>query len=136
MELLIVIGILSILFAITIRAINPLKQLTDARNAKRHASVVTLESAVKQYIVDGHSFTNIPTSKAAAKDICQHEVPAATCTGPLVDGYDLSDLVPTYIVGIPVDDDEVTETFSGYRIYQEGSLIRVCAPRMDGECGS
>ena len=136
MELLIVIAIMGILFAATLRAINPLKQLTDAKNAKRIAMIVEMEKALDQWVIDGNTLEAIPETKAEAKAICQESVSVGDCAHPLVDGYDLSFLVSQYVAAIPVDDDETTEIFTGYRVYVQNQHFKVCNPRLEDGCGS
>ncbi len=51
-ELLVVIGILAILFGIVLIAIDPAKRLKQARDAQRRSDVLTIQSAVQEYIVD------------------------------------------------------------------------------------
>ena len=135
-ELLLVIGIIGILSAIVLIAINPTKQLRDARGVNRNAATREIENAVSQYIIDGNSFSNIPALKSSAKDICRGTVTGSSCTDNPVSGYDLSALVPNYLVGIPVDPDETDENITGYRIYQDGSFTEICAVRDDSACGS
>jgi len=48
-ELLIVIGILAVLMAITIIAINPVQQLQNSRNAQRQSDVASILDSVSQY---------------------------------------------------------------------------------------
>ncbi len=53
-ELLLVIGIIAILASIVIVAINPTKQLGDARDSQRRSDVNTILSAVYQYAIDNN----------------------------------------------------------------------------------
>lgn len=89
-ELLVVIGILAVLLAITLIAINPAKQFAQANNTKRQSDVNAILNAVNQYAADnkGTLPANISTSSAiiqtGAADICNA-------------------LVPKYIAALPVD---------------------------------
>src|SRR6185369_16074447 len=77
-ELLLVIGIIAILAAIVIVAINPTKQLGDARNAQRRSDVNTILSATWQYAIDHGG--NIPsTISTVSRPICQVDYDPATC---------------------------------------------------------
>lgn len=90
------IGILSILASIVIVAINPTKQLSEARNAQRRADTNTIVNALYQYAIDhnGDLPTTIPQTP---KEICRSE--ATNCAG-LVDLYGL---VGDYLIAVPSD---------------------------------
>jgi type IV pilus assembly protein PilA len=93
-ELLVVIGILAILLAITLVAINPAKQFAQANNTKREADVNALLNAIDQYASD-HNGT-LPGSLSAGN--------VSTPTDIANTGVDLcSALVPTYIAALPSD---------------------------------
>ena len=53
-ELLVVIGILAILLAITLAAINPSKQFGNANDTARRAAVTAILNAINQYMADNN----------------------------------------------------------------------------------
>ena len=138
MELMLVLGIMAILAAIVIIAINPTKQLDDARGVNRNVSIREIENAISQYIIDGNTVSGVPTIKANAMDICRDTVTGTACTDAPVSGYDLSALTTngTYLVNLPVDPNETDVNITGYKIYKLGSFIKVCSPTLEGDCGS
>lgn len=131
-----VLGIIGILAAIVLIAINPTKQLDDARDVNRSAMIREVENAIVQYIIDGNSFTGIPASKVLAKDICRSTITGANCTDAPVSGIDLSALSPTYLVSMPIDPNETDTNITGYRIYLDGSFIKICSQTLDAACGA
>jgi prepilin-type N-terminal cleavage/methylation domain-containing protein len=122
-ELLLVIGIIAILAAIVIVAINPTKQLGDARNAQRRADVNTILNAVYQYSIDNNG--NLPTSiVTSSKIICKSGV-NIDCDA---DGISLNVLTGSYIVGLPADPQSATATGTNYTIFKSGNRVTVSAP--------
>ena len=95
-EILIVIGIIAILAAVVIVAINPARQFAQANNAQRSSNINTILNAIHQYAIDnkGTLPTGITTSSL---EICGN----ATCTGLA----NLSELTAnqTYIASMPWD---------------------------------
>lgn len=89
-ELLVVIGILAVLLAITLVAINPANQFAKANNTKRRSDVNTILNAVNQYMADNKGVlpTGIATTVRTISD-----TGADLCTV----------LVPKYIAALPVD---------------------------------
>ncbi len=89
-ELLVVIGILAVLLAITLIAINPARQFSQANDTKRASDVNAILNAIDQYAADnkGTLPTGIGTTVAnishAGADIC-------------------SALVTKYLAALPVD---------------------------------
>jgi len=91
-ELLVVIGILAVLLAITLIAINPARQFSQANNTKRSSDVNAILNAVGQYAADnkGTLPAGIPATAAIVgngtgqADIC-------------------ASLVTKYIAALPVD---------------------------------
>lgn len=98
LEVLLVVAIIAILAGIVILALNPAKQLADARNAQRWSDVNTILNAVYQYSIDNNG--NIPaTITTTPTEICK--TGASSCEGLV----DLSVLTTNekYLVSIPID---------------------------------
>jgi type IV pilus assembly protein PilA len=94
-ELLVVIGILAVLLAITLIAINPGRQFAQANNTKRASDVNAILNAVHQYAVDNNGILPTGLSATTASTAIADELggTGAFCT----------DLVPTYIAALPSD---------------------------------
>lgn len=91
-ELLVVIGIIGILAAVVIIAVNPQRQFSSARDTQRRADLYSITNAVYQYATENNG--NLPVAITTT--------PTNIGTGGGL--VDLStDLVPTYIAQIPVD---------------------------------
>jgi prepilin-type N-terminal cleavage/methylation domain-containing protein len=125
-ELLLVIGIIAILASIVIVAINPTKQLGDARDAQRRSDVNTILNAVYQYAIDNEGALpgNIPTT--TSKGICKVTAIGANC----YNGVNLRVLTGAYLVSIPTDPQAgTTGTGTNYTIVQDANgRITVAAP--------
>lgn len=120
-ELLLVIGIIAILAAIVIVAINPTKQLGDARNAQRRSDVNTILNAVYQYAID-HNGALPSTITTTDTEICVTD--AASCVG----GVNLDVLTGSYLVKIPTDP-QATGTGTDYMIVKTANgRVTVSAP--------
>ena len=125
-EILIVIGIIAILAAIVLVAVNPSKQFQKANDAQRISNVNAILNAVGQYMVDnkgslpaGITSTDRDLGSAAA-DIC-------------------SNLVPIYLAALPadpsktdqsIDNTECSGTYStGYNIQKDANnRVTISAP--------
>jgi type IV pilus assembly protein PilA len=97
-ELLVVIGILAILLAITLIAINPARQFGQANDTNRRSAVTQVLNAIGQYSASNSG--NLPTDVAAlvANDPTGAKVLNSTNFPTLC-----AQLVPTYLPAIPVD---------------------------------
>ncbi len=102
-ELLVVIGILAILLAITLIAINPAKQFGNANDTKRASDVNAILNAVNQYMADNKGIVppGIPAAGGASPvEICE----GTTCPGGASTTPGLCNaLVATYIAQLPTD---------------------------------
>lgn len=130
-ELLVVIGILAILLAITLIAINPARQFSQSNNTKRSSDVNSVLNAINQYMADNQG--RLPSGITTTSQTI-----AATTFNTMC-----GDLVPQYIAALPVDplvnngtpiqavDCTGTSWTSGYTVVQlggAGSRLTVGAP--------
>jgi prepilin-type N-terminal cleavage/methylation domain-containing protein len=94
-ELLVVIGILAVLLAITLIAINPARQFSQANNTKRSSDVNAILNAVGQYAADNKGnlqALGIPTTAAViGSDTANGQVDLCAA------------FVTSYIAALPVD---------------------------------
>jgi prepilin-type N-terminal cleavage/methylation domain-containing protein len=101
LELLLVIATIGVLAAIVLLAINPNRQISQARNAEKRAEINSIYKALEQYIIDVGSYP--PGITTTLQDICNtglEQVGGETnCSGKV----DLRVLVPTYLSNIPSD---------------------------------
>lgn len=99
-ELLVVIGILAILLAITLIAINPARQFGQANNTRRSSDVLQILNAVHQYAAE--------TRGALPPEITGLTACAAPCATPTrFNSTNFPNLcgllMPNYLPSIPVD---------------------------------
>ena len=113
MELLVVMGIIAILAAAVIVALNPARQFAQARNSQRVSNINAILNAIGQNVADnkgvfictGHELTTASSSVDTIKDC----------------------LVPTYMAILPTDP-SATST-NGYEASMNtNSRVVVCAP--------
>ena len=102
LEILLVIAVIGILAAIVLVAINPNRQLAQARNLQRKSDIDVIYNALEMYTIRNRGAI-YPGINFTPKEICntgaEQEDGAANCEGKL----DLRSLVPTYITSIPTD---------------------------------
>lgn len=122
-EILVVVGLIAILAAITFIAINPAKNFADTRNTTRQSDATAILNAVTQYTSEeGNQLSDLGT------------IPLCTATpaaiGDGVGNVDLAlTLVDEYIVGIPVDPQGGDDADTGYTICQtSGGRVQIDAP--------
>jgi prepilin-type N-terminal cleavage/methylation domain-containing protein len=122
-ELIVVIGILAVLFAIVLVAINPSRQFKSANDTKRRSDVNAILNAVYQYSADNKGVLPAGIGVAATA------VSTAGTLQPFCDA-----LVPTYIAALPTDPTTGTAFVScaagyttGYSILQTGGRVTVTA---------
>jgi prepilin-type N-terminal cleavage/methylation domain-containing protein len=94
-ELLVVIGILAVLLAIVLIAINPARQFAQANDTKRNADVVAILNAISQYAADykGVLPPGSPASGNPAINIANSTTGQSFCDS----------LMPRYLAALPTD---------------------------------
>jgi prepilin-type N-terminal cleavage/methylation domain-containing protein len=137
-ELLVVIGILGILLAIVLIAINPAAQFAQANNTARTNDVNTILNAVHQYGADHKGnltplgLTETPTEiGSAGADICSILVPDYVSLFPV--DPDTNDGI-----ALPETDCEAADTYvTGYEIARDASgRVTVSAPDAEAVRGT
>ncbi len=104
-ELLVVIGILAILLAITLIAINPARQFGLANDTKRRSDATELLNAIGQYAADPANSGQLPPALSVATSSAATEINSASFGGA---NNLCSELVTTYISALPVDPSQST----------------------------
>lgn len=135
-EILVVIGIIAILAAIVIIAINPARQFAQARNTQRTANVNAILNAIGQFTADNKGVLpdEIDDTAGSFQDIS--DVDGADAN--LCDGTD-SELVPTYLPAMLYDpladvDADCSNYDTGYTVDKDANeRITVCAPNAADE---
>ncbi len=131
-ELLVVIGVLAVLLAIVLIAINPARQFSQANNTKRSSDVNAILNAVDQYAADNRG--SLPTGITSTAQTISNTA-ADICSA----------LVPTYIAAFPVDPLTNSGTAiascsgtytTGYTIVKSASDNRVTVSAPAAELGS
>jgi len=121
MELLVVIGIIAILAAIVIIAINPARQMAQSRNSQRWSNVNTLLNAIHQEAVDNNGTVNAAiTADCPATQAIDNGAGGA--------GADLSGLAPNYLADLPGDPTGASGVDTGYDVCKSGNRVTVSAP--------
>ena len=136
-ELLVVIGILAILLAIVLIAINPARQFQQANDTKRKSDVQAILNAVGAYAADnaGQLPVGIPVSPASPVDVGSVQT---VCHDLLGAGDATNATGAVYIAAIPTDPSlnttavtscPATGVTTGYDIVQDtAGRVTVSAP--------
>ena len=123
-EILVVIGIIAILAAVVIVALNPARQFAQARNSQRSSNSNTLLNAVAQRLADGRG--NWATTGG-----CPALPSVATVVGSGAGNFDMEPcIVPTYVSTMVTDPTSGASAAStGYTLFQNSDgRITVGAP--------
>ena len=138
-ELLVVIGIIGILAAIVLVAVNPGRQFAQARDTQRRSDLLQITNAIYEFAAEHGG--NLPDTDN--DDTASNFPTASTCIGSGASCFDLASagaqdgadagteidlpVVPTYIAGIPEDPSTGISADTGYSIYLDTATGRVIA---------
>ncbi len=133
-ELLVVIGIIAILAAVVIVALNPARQFAQARNTQRQSNVLAILNAIGQNMADNKG---IFTCAAGA-------LPQTATKMANTGGYDIAGcVVPTYLPNMPFDPSatgahwtSTSDYDSGYNVSVSSSTGRVTVSAPSAELGT
>lgn len=135
LEILLTITILAVLAGITISALNPRRQLADARNTERKIEISTVLNAVHQYALDNYGTlpANIPTRTLSECIRTSLDESLGICRSGQLCTVTLSELTENkkYLNEIPVDPVTNSETLTGYNIVKNSdnnNRVTICAP--------
>lgn len=123
-ELLVVIGVIGILAAIVLVAVNPQRQFAQARDTQRRSDLYSLTNAIYQFAAE-HS-GNLPDTDG--DDATSNFPTTSTCIGNAAPCFDLAGsgnaagtetIVPTYIAEMPRDPSTGTAANTQYYLYAD-----------------
>jgi len=124
-EILVVIGIIAILAAVVLIAINPARQFAQANNSQRSSNVNTILNAVGQKLADNKGvFTTVTCPSMAANMVVDtvYNIKSTVAVGNI----NLSCLTPTYIAaGLPFDPTASDAYWTALADYDTGYTIVV-----------
>jgi len=105
-ELLVVIGVIGILAAVVLIAINPGRQFASARDTQRRSDLYSVTNAIYQYAAENNG--NVPAIIT--------NIPTHVGTGPGLINL-TSTLVPTYMAAIPYDPSTGSALDTNYTVF-------------------
>lgn len=130
-EILVVIGIIAVLAAVVLVAVNPARQFAQARNTQRVSNITALLNAVSQNMADNKG---VFTCSAVG----QIPFEATTISS---ESYNIRNcLVPNYLSEIPTDPTSGSVTSdtvynTGYKINQDVNTRRIVVTAPSAELG-
>lgn len=116
-ELLVVIGIIGILAAVVLVAVNPSRQFSSARDTQRRSDLYAVTNAVYQYAAENDG--DLPENPVNTPIITTTPQDLATA-GTLSTGL-APVLVPTYLPALPYDPATGSPTLSNYSIFLDAN---------------
>lgn len=140
-EILLVIGIIAVLATVVVVALDPLKRFQDARDARRHADIESISTAIAQYVIDNKgqfpSGVENPGRQLGTESGGCIFTDIHGCTTSNVDGcLDLSTDLARYLKDIPFDPRDGNAARTGYMVELDSNnivTVRACNPEVESE---
>lgn len=144
-EILVVIGIIAVLAAIVIIAINPARQFAQARNTQRTSDVSALLNAIGQNIADNKGIFTCASGGTLGVSTASTTITSGTVSGTEPIGLsttvgNFACLAPTYMSALPTDPDTAWLTagsavnYTGYEVSTDANgRVMVCSARAGSE---
>lgn len=140
-ELLVVIGIIGILAAIVLIAVNPGRNFAQARDAQRKSDLLQLTNAIYEFASEHEGdlpgtddTTAVPNFPAVSTEIgtAGFNLGGAGAVDGNDDGVD-EPIVPTYIAAIPFDPGIGDAANTGYFVYRDanGRIVVTATSELD-----
>ena len=130
-ELLVVIGIIAILAGVVIVALNPARQVAQARNATRSSNVNAILNAIGQNMADNNGNWTCAAGPLPSTATFMGAGASASGTTP----YDIHDCItPIYVSVLPIDPttgvfNSATDYYAGYTVSQDvQGRVTIAAP--------
>jgi len=122
LEILLVIALIGILAGIVLVAVNPNRQLAQARNLQRTVDINNINDAIELYTIKNKGINTL-TINNTYTEICNTGTePSSSSTTNCTGKLDLRALVPTYIRQIPRDPQvSSTSTGTGYELAKDNT---------------
>lgn len=129
------IGIIAILAAIVIVAINPAKRFQDARNSQRQANIESIMSAIQQNMVDNKGITTCTINSSLGYIKRPATAPDTDLTSCLKTYLAVLPLDPQDGIGDPTDGGGNYDTHYQVKMDPTTHQVTVVAPSADGDGG-
>ena len=134
-ELMVIIGGIGILLAVTVSYVNPLQRIGESRDSVRWSDVETVAQALELYVIDNEQIPSdfsTPLVLVGEKYVLCNSADTLTCDGDensclVIDDADFL----AYLDTLPVDPDKSSAADTGYYVMREGNQGKIAVGACD-----